>query len=139
MRARLAKRLGRGGAQQWGRGAGLSRSGRAVIYHRSCPEATMSTFTGQRTIDGLVVTVDGRPLDQHGDVKSFTSWGFEWSYEGDSPQQLALAVLVEHLGDKARALRLCEPFMRKVIANLDNDWVLSAADIDKAIKDIEAR
>jgi len=99
----------------------------------------MSTFTGQRTIDGLVVTVDGRPLDQHGDVKSFTSWGFEWSYEGDSPQQLALAVLVEHLGDKARALRLCEPFMRKVIANLDNDWVLSAADIDKAIKDIEAR
>jgi len=99
----------------------------------------MSTFAGQRTIDGLVVTVDGRPLDQHGDVKSFTSWGFEWSYEGDSPQQLALAVLVEHLGDKARALRLCEPFMRKVIANLDNDWVLSAADIDKAIKDIEAR
>jgi len=99
----------------------------------------MSTFAGQRTIDGLVVTVDGRPLDQHDDVKRFTSWGFEWSYEGDSPQQLALAVLVEHLGDKARALRLCEPFMRKVIANLDNDWELSAADIDKAIKDIESR
>jgi hypothetical protein len=99
----------------------------------------MSTFAGKRTIDGLVVTVDGRRLDEHYDVKRFTSWGFEWTYEGDSPQQLALAVLMEHLGDKARALRLCEPFMRKVIANLDNDWVLSAADIDKAIKDIEAR
>jgi Family of unknown function (DUF6166) len=99
----------------------------------------MSKFEGKRTIDGLVVTVDGRRLDEHYDVKRFTSWGFEWTYEGDSPQQLALAVLIEHLGDKARALRLCDPFMRKVIANLDNDWVLSATDIDKAIKEIEAR
>lgn len=98
----------------------------------------MSTFEGKRTIDGLVVTVDGRRLDEHYDVKRFTSWGFEWTYEGDSPQQLALAVLIEHLGDKARALNLSEPFMRKVIANLDNDWVLSAADIDQAIKEIEA-
>jgi hypothetical protein len=98
----------------------------------------LSTFEGKRTIDGLVVTVDGRRLDEHYDVERFTSWGFEWTYEGDSPQQLALAVLIEHLGDKARALRLSEPFMRKVIANLDNDWVLSAADVDKAIKEIEA-
>jgi hypothetical protein len=96
------------------------------------------TFEGKRTIDGLLVTVDGRRLDEHYDVKCFTSWGFEWTYEGDSPQQLALAILVEHLGDKARALRLCEPFMRKVIANLDNDWVLSAVEIEQAIRDIEA-
>jgi hypothetical protein len=98
----------------------------------------VSTFEGKRTIDGLLVTVDGRRLDEHYDVKCFTSWGFEWTYEGDSPQQLALAILVEHLGDKARALRLSEPFMRKVIANLDNDWVLSAGEIDQAIRDIEA-
>ena len=98
----------------------------------------MSTFEGKRTIDGLVVTVDGRRLDEHYDVKRFTSWGFEWTYEGDSPQQLALAILVEHLGDQARALRLSEPFMRKVIANLDNDWSLSAGEIEQAIKDIEA-
>jgi hypothetical protein len=98
----------------------------------------VSTFEGKRTIDGLLVTVDGRRLDEHYDVKCFTSWGFEWTYEGDSPQQLALAILVEHLGDKARALDLCEPFMRKVVANLDNDWVLSAGEIDQAIRDIEA-
>ena len=60
----------------------------------------MSTFEGKRTIDGLVVTVDGKRLDEHYDVKRFTTWGFEWTYEGDSPQQLALAILVEHLGDK---------------------------------------
>jgi hypothetical protein len=98
----------------------------------------MSTFAGKRTIDGLVVTKDGAPLSEHYEVARFTNWGFEWTYEGESPRQLALALLVEHLGDKQRALRLCEPFMRKVVANLDNDWVLSGADIAQAVTDIEA-
>jgi Family of unknown function (DUF6166) len=97
----------------------------------------MSTFEGRRTIDGLVVTKDGTPLGAHYEIKSFTNWGFEWTYEGASPQQLALALLWEHLGDKDRAIHLSEPFMRKVVANLDNDWVLSSDDIAKAIADIE--
>ena len=97
----------------------------------------MSTFEGKRTIDGLVVTVDGKRLDEHYGVKRFTTWGFEWTYEGDSPQQLALAVLVEHLGDNERAIRLSDAFMRKVVANLDNDWVLTGDEIDRAIREIE--
>jgi len=95
------------------------------------------TFEGKRTIDGLVVTVNGERLDEHYAIKRFTTWGFEWTYEGDSPQQLALAILVEHLGDPDRAIRLCEPFMRKVVANLDNDWKLTGTEIDKAIAGIE--
>jgi hypothetical protein len=95
------------------------------------------TFEGKRTIDGLVVTVNGERLDEHYAVKRFTTWGFEWTYEGDSPQQLALAILVEHLGDTDRAIQLSEPFMRKVVANLDNDWKLTGAEIDKAIASIE--
>jgi hypothetical protein len=63
---------------------------------------TVATFEGKRTIDGLVVTVDGDRLDEHYDVQQFTTWGFEWTYEGDSPKQLALALLLEHLRDKAR-------------------------------------
>ena len=51
------------------------------------------TYEGKRTIDGLVVTVDGKRLDEHYEVKRFTKFGFEWTYEGDSPQQLALAIL----------------------------------------------
>lgn len=97
----------------------------------------MRTFEGQRSIDGLVVTVDGKRLSEHYEVKQFTTWGFEWTYEGESPQQLALAILVEHLGDNARAVRLCEPFMRRTVANLDNDWVLTGAEIDAAIRAIE--
>jgi hypothetical protein len=90
----------------------------------------MSTYEGKRTIDGLVVTVDGKRLDEHYDVKRFTKYGFEWTYEGDSPQQLALAILVDHLGDKDRAIKLSGPFMKKIVANLDNDWRLSSEDVD---------
>src|SRR5260370_8834507 len=82
--------------------------------------STSKVYEGRRTIDGLVVTVDGNRLDEHYDVKRFTTFGFEWSYEGVSPQQLALAILVEHLGDNQRAIKLVEPFMKNVFANLAN-------------------
>jgi hypothetical protein len=97
----------------------------------------MKIYDGKRTIDGLKVTVDGRPLDEHYGVKQFTSYGFEWTYEGPSPQQLALAILADYLGDNNRAIRLSEPFMKKIIANFDNDWTLSGAQIDAALKEIE--
>ena len=97
----------------------------------------MTTYEGKRAFDGLIVTVDGRPLSEHYGVKKFTTWGFEWTYEGESPQQLALALLYDHLGDKTRAIGLSERFMKKVVADLDNDWVLTSADIDRAIVEIE--
>ena len=97
----------------------------------------MKTYEGKRTIDGLVVTVDGRPLDERYDIKQFSKYGFEWTYEGPNPQQLALAILADHCGDNDRALRLSEPFMKKIVANLDNDWTLTGSDIDSALKEIE--
>ena len=42
-------------------------------------------------MDGLVVTVDGKPLDEHYDLVRFTRFGFEWTYEGESPRQLVSA------------------------------------------------
>jgi hypothetical protein len=98
----------------------------------------MKKYAGQRAFDGLVVTVDGKPLPEHYEVKQFTTWGFEWTYEGESPQQLALAILYDHLGDKTRAIGLSERFMRTVIANLDNDWELTSDDVDGAIRAIES-
>jgi len=99
----------------------------------------MKIYEGKRTIDGLVVTADAQQLSEHYEVKRFTTFGFEWSYEGDSPRQLALAILVDYLGDTDRAIRLSESFMTKVIANLDNDWRLPAAEIDSVIQEIEGR
>jgi hypothetical protein len=98
----------------------------------------MTIYEGKRTIDGLLITVDGRKLDERYDVKQFTRYGFEWTYEGDSPQQLALAILVDYLKDNARALRLSQPFMKKVVANLDNDWTLTGQEIDAALRDLES-
>ena len=98
----------------------------------------MKIYQGKRTIDGLVVTVDGQPLGEHYEAKRFTKFGFEWTYEGDSPQQLALAILADYLGDNARAIRLSEPFMKQVVANLDNDWQLTGTEVDAAVRSIEA-
>ena len=94
----------------------------------------MKTYEGRRTIDGLVVTVDGKRLDEHYEVGRFTRFGFEWTYEGDSPRQLALAILYDYLGDKDRAVRLSAPFMKAVVANLDNDWTLAAGEIDAFLR-----
>jgi hypothetical protein len=94
----------------------------------------MKTYEGNRTIDGLVVTVDGQRLDEHYEIKRFTKYGFEWTYEGASPQQLALAILFDYLGDKERAVWLSEPFMRQIVANLDNDWTLRGDDIDAFLR-----
>ena len=94
----------------------------------------MTIYEGKRTIDGLVVTVEGKRLDEHYEVKRFTKFGFEWTYEGDSPQQLALAILFDRLADKERALALSEPFMKTIIANLDNDWKLTGEEIDAFVR-----
>jgi hypothetical protein len=89
----------------------------------------MRVYEGRRTIDGLVVTVDGKPLPEHYEVKQFTKYGFEWTYDGDSPRQLALAILFDHLGDNNRAVALSKPYMEDVIANLDNDWRLTGDEV----------
>jgi hypothetical protein len=93
----------------------------------------MVNFTGARTIDGLDVQADGEPLPPRTDLKQYTDRGFEWTYEGIEPTQLALAILARHLDDDQAALAKCEGFMRLVIANLDNDWTLSGPEIDEAL------
>ncbi len=99
----------------------------------------MKTYEGKRTIDGLVVTVDGRKLDERYDVKQFTRYGFEWTYEGDSPRQLALAILMDHLSDPQRALKLCGQFMRQVVADFDQDWHLTSDDVDGHVRRLEGK
>jgi hypothetical protein len=94
----------------------------------------MKIYQGRRTMDGLVVTVDGEPLSEHYEVKQFTKRGFEWTYNGSSPQQLALAILFDYLGDKECAIELSEPFMKDVIANLDNDWQVTGEEVNAYLR-----
>jgi Family of unknown function (DUF6166) len=90
-------------------------------------------YAGDRTIDGVKVTVDGAPLDPRVNIMEFSKNGFEWSYEGPEPRQLALALLADHLGDHAAAKAKVEPFMRAVVANFGNEWEMSSADIELAL------
>ena len=93
----------------------------------------MKTYAGDRTIDGIVVTVDGQPLDQRLDLKTITDDGFEWGFEGAASTQLALAILADHTGDDTKALRLYEPFMREIVANFANEWQLTSDDVEEAV------
>ena len=93
----------------------------------------MKIYEGGRSLDGAVVTVDGRPLNPRFDLKRYSPAGFEWTYEGDGPRQLALAMLADHLGDDAKAIALSDRFMREVVAVLDNAWRMTGAEIDAAL------
>jgi hypothetical protein len=98
----------------------------------------MKTYRGDRTIDGLEVTVDGNSLDQKFDLKVVSGDGFEWGYEGASPSQLALAILADDKGNEY-ALANYELFMREIVANFNNEWEMTAADIDEALENIGAK
>lgn len=93
----------------------------------------MKIYEGARSLDGAIVTVDGRPLPPRFDLRTLSRAGFEWTYEGAGPAQLALALLADHLSDDAAALRHYERFMREVVAQLDNAWRLSSNDIDATL------
>lgn len=96
----------------------------------------MKTYSGDRTIDGIQVLVDGQPLDPRTDLKTYSRNGFEWSYEGPEPAQLAFALLVDHLDDPRQAEALHEAFMREIVANFDNSWELTSADIEADLAEI---
>ncbi|MFI4989099.1 MAG: DUF6166 domain-containing protein [Alphaproteobacteria bacterium] len=99
----------------------------------------MKIYEGARFLEGATVTVDGKALPPRYDLAKLSPPGFEWTYEGAGPAQLALALLADHLGDDRKALELYDAFMRAVVAELDNSWRLTAADIDAALKEIAGK
>ena len=96
----------------------------------------MKIYEGERTLRGIVVTVDGNPLPPRTDLRCFNRTGFEWTYAGPGPRQLALALLVDHLGDDSKALALSEGFMHHLVAYLDNSWRLTSVDIDEVLAEM---
>ena len=94
----------------------------------------MKTYEGARTIDGIRVLVDGKPLDERTDIQLFSTSGFEWTYAGDAPRQLALALLANYLNDDTRALELSEAFMKAVVTDFNNDWKITGDEIAVALQ-----
>lgn len=56
---------------------------------------------GTMNADGVIV--GKRDLDLRLDLRNHSPTGFEWGYGGSGPSQLALALLVDALGDPERA------------------------------------
>lgn len=103
-------------------------------------------YRGRRFDDGCVVLVTDQDekrlyrLPLRTDVWNRSPTGFEWGYGGSGPAQLALALLLDHLGDEEqdRAIRLHQPFKRLVVAGLDRaSWTLSTDQVENVIQYIE--
>jgi len=97
----------------------------------------MKHYRGDRTQAGAEVWVNDKALSSRVDLKTISRDGlFEWSYVGDAPAQLALAILANYLENDAQALKLYPAFMENVVAYFDNEWEMSDADIDTALANI---
>jgi hypothetical protein len=73
-----------------------------------------------------------RPLELRLDLFNHSPTWFEWGYGGSGPAQLALAILADHLGDNATAVRLHQQFKWSVTAKLNRaGWRRSSREIDR--------
>ena len=96
-------------------------------------EGLTSTYSGARESNGTTsVSVNGRPLDMRTELRKESATTFDWGYEGrGAPDQLALAILADHIADDEKARRYYEHFLRCVVRRLPNEsWVLTGAEID---------
>jgi len=79
------------------------------------------------------VVVDGRPLKCRYDLLSASPDGFEWSYSGSGPAQLAISILADAFGDQI-AKELYEEFKREVIATLpEHGWRLTRQELEQLV------
>ena len=89
----------------------------------------MKTYHGRREGPGVLVTVNGHPLDPRLDLWSHSPTGFEWSYGGSGPAQLALALAVDATGDAELALRHHQELKRRLVTGWKHEWKVTAREI----------
>ncbi len=93
-----------------------------------------------------VFSVNGKrlmtELPPRNDLANHSPDGFSWGFSGSGPAQLALAILAHHLAHSKKrtvadstALGLYQRFKEVVVAAMDQeeDWVLTANDVDRGI------
>lgn len=98
---------------------------------------TVKVYSGKRGGPAKVAEVwitdglDNQLLDAGESLKHVTHspTGFEWGYHGSGPAQLAFALLLNHTGETAVALRHYQEFKRNVVALFSDNWTLTAAEI----------
>jgi hypothetical protein len=71
----------------------------------------------------------GRPLPLCLNIRNHSPSGFEWGYGGSGPAQLALALLVDALGDVDLAQKHYQDFKFEVVAGWGRSWTITAEEI----------
>jgi len=70
-----------------------------------------------------------RPLDPRLDLVPHSPSGFNWGYRGSGPSQLALAILVDCIGEET-GKKLYHDFAQEKIANIkEPDWWMDENEI----------
>ncbi|MEC4718325.1 DUF6166 domain-containing protein [Noviherbaspirillum sp. CPCC 100848] len=96
----------------------------------------MNIYTGERTIDGVVVRYGGKLLPTYADIVKFSDGGFEWGYEGNAPLQLAFAIVYSRTRNLAESRSLAHPMMKEIVANLENEWEMPVELLDEVISEL---
>lgn len=90
-------------------------------------------------MQGVVVHIDGRPLNPRFDLYSHSPDGFEWGYSGSGPSQLALAICAHALQDDLKAIRVYQRFRDATVANWKGDtWKICKKDVLAIIADLQS-
>ncbi len=105
------------------------------------------TYVGERDKRGMChVWVIGEDGDAFGlplrlDLRNHSPTGFEWSYLGSGPAQLALALLADATGNDVVATKSYQHFKRAVISVLPRNktWRLTQDDIVQMLKEIGSK
>ncbi|MGH7980129.1 MAG: DUF6166 domain-containing protein [Limisphaerales bacterium] len=97
----------------------------------------MKSYYGRRTDDGVLVTVNGLPLNPRHDLYNHSPDGFEWGYSGSGPAQLALAIVADYLANDEAALVIYQSFKFTVVSALpEKEWTLSGDEIEATLETI---
>lgn len=98
------------------------------------PSTPPAVYAGRRDTDGTSVTrPDGSPLELEPSLEVWrhSPSDFEWGFSGSGPAQLALALLLDHTGDPAKAQANYQRFKADVVARWrDKEWRLDPNEID---------
>jgi len=87
--------------------------------------------TAGNTASGVVVTKDGQyfsPIPSQV-VNNHSPDGFNWSYCGSGPAQLALGLLLDITGDPDVAQRYHQPFKWNFVAGFADTWRITGDEV----------
>lgn len=90
---------------------------------------------GDRRSVLVYIGLKWRELDPRLDLVRHSPDGFNWSYGGSGPSQLALAICADALGNDAEALRVYQGFKNAFVALQQGDeWEISVAEVRAMIQ-----